>query len=81
MRSSCDGPLASVRHRQRVLGTKEFFVTQEDMIRLLRHMLGQASHPVLSLNRPQAGGPRLVHRIEWLGLIFRSVSLRPITVS
>ena len=80
MQTAC-GILDNVYQRQQVLGTREFFLSPEDMVRLLRHVLGQASRPILSLNRPQTGGPRLVHRVEWRGFSFRSISLRPITVN
>lgn len=81
MRHTREGSLEGWLQRQRVLGTREFFLPPEDLLRLIRHMLGHASRPVLSLNRPQTGGSRLVHRIDWLGLSFRSISLRPITVN
>lgn len=81
MRHTRENSLEGWLQRQRLLGTREFFLPPEDLICLLRHVLGHPSHPILSLNRPQTGGPRLVHRIDWLGLSFRSISLRPITVN
>ena len=72
--------LAEAAGRQRVLGTKEFYLAPEEMVALLQHVLRRTTLPCLSLNRPQAGGTRLVHRLDWEGLRFVSVSVRPLLV-
>lgn len=72
--------LADALCRHRLLGTRQFFVSQEEIIALLSYVLCQTTRPSLSLNRRQVGGWRLVHWVEWLDLKFTSVSTREIVV-
>jgi hypothetical protein len=66
--------------RQALLGTTEFYVSPGEMLRVLKRALSELPRPVLSLNRPHAGGKSIVHRVEWRGLVFTSVSHRPLAV-
>ncbi len=72
--------LADAIVRRRNLGTSEFFVSPTHMLQILRQALRESPRPVLSLNRPQVGGRRLVHRLEWRDLVFTCVTRRPLTV-
>ncbi len=64
----------------RLMGTKEFFVSNDRMAQLVQYILQSACPSKVILNRPQVGGERLVHKIEWEGIRFFSVSRRPIAV-
>lgn len=61
-------------------GTKELFIHRESMVALLQHVMRCTTEPRVSLNRPQYGGKRLVHRLEWSGVTFVAVSDIPILV-
>ncbi|MHC4914612.1 MAG: hypothetical protein ACYTGB_03890 [Planctomycetota bacterium] len=74
------GVIDDALERRRLLGTREFYVSCEDMLRLLRSVFARAPRPVLSLNRLQDGGRGLVHRVEWDGMVFTCVSRRPFVV-
>ncbi len=65
---------------RRILGSSEFYLSFEEMARVMESVIGRTPRPVLSLNRPQAGGRTLVHRIGWCGLVFSCVSYRPFIV-
>jgi len=67
--------------RQAMLGTTEFYVSPDEMLRVLRRALGELPRPVLSLNRPHLGGKSVIHRVEWRGLVFTSVSHQPLAIS
>ena len=73
--------VGDAERRSRLLGTREFYVSGEEMLRLLRSVFGLVPGAVLSLNRPQAGGGKLVHRVEWRGLVFTSVSRKPFVLA
>jgi len=73
-------PLAEAIKRRHNLGTSEFYVSPTHMLQILRQALRELPRPVLSLNRPQVGGRRLVHRLEWRDLVFTCVTRRPLTV-
>jgi hypothetical protein len=66
--------------QRRLLGTMEFYVSFEDMLGLLRSLFLRGPGPVLFLNRLQAGGCGLVHRVEWDGMVFTCVTHRPFVV-
>ena len=76
-----EGVLEEAASMRRLLGTTDFHVSFEEMTVLLGHVLPRATRPRVSLNRPQAGGGRLVHTLEWMGMRFTAVSARPILVS
>jgi hypothetical protein len=67
--------------RRDVLGTDEFYVSPVEMVRVLSRTLCELPRPVVSLNRPHAGGRSVIHRVEWRGLVFTSVSHRPLAIS
>jgi hypothetical protein len=62
----------------RSMGSAEFFLSPESMGRLLQHIIPQATTLRASLNRPQAGGKRLVHSVEWKSMRFVSASEYPL---
>ena len=64
----------------RLLGTSEFYVPHGKMARLVQYMLQSAGSSRIVLNRPQVGGGRFVHNVEWQGIRFVSVSWRPMVV-
>jgi hypothetical protein len=67
--------------RNRLLGTKEFYVSQRHIVELLRRVLASSTRPSVSINRPHADGGGLVHNVEWNGLTFVSVTARPIILA
>jgi hypothetical protein len=67
-------------HRQATLGTAEFYVSPVEMLGVLKRTLCELPRPVLSLNRPHAGGRSVIHRVEWRGLVFTCVSHRPLAI-
>lgn len=69
----------AVRHHE-LLGTREFFVSGEEITALLRNVLASTARPKVAINRPQVERKRLVHTVEWRGLKFTSVTLRPIAL-
>jgi hypothetical protein len=73
--------VAEAMVRRRRLGTSEFFVSSSHMLQLLRQALQELPRPVLSLNRPQVGGGKLVHRLEWRDLVFTCVTRKPLTIA
>jgi hypothetical protein len=73
--------VGDAERRNRLLGTREFYLSGTEMLCLLRSTFGLAPGAVFSLNRPQAGGGALVHRVEWRGLVFTSVSRRPFVLA
>ena len=79
--SAGESVVTDALRRHCMLGTQEFFVSQEKMTELLRYILLQTTKPRMSLNRPQVGGRRLVHWVKWFGLKFTSVSRRPVVTS
>ena len=64
-----------------LLGTSDFFLPPEEMVKLLRHILRRTNRPRMSMNRPQVGGESLVHSVEWKGVIFKSVSTQPFVLA
>jgi hypothetical protein len=68
-------------HLNRLLGTREFFVSPRQILELLRDVLVLETRPHVSVNRPHAGGRGLVHSVEWQGLRFVSVTVRPIALA
>ena len=72
--------LGEAVRRHRLLGTREFCVSFADMAALVAYILASTTKPELSLNRPQVGGRRLVHRAQWQRLSFSCVSTRAMTV-
>ncbi len=80
VRDSAPGLLANAVRRHQLLRTQRFFVSQKELIFLLGYILSRTTEPKLSLNRPQVGGRRFVHWVEWLDLRFTSVSKLPIVM-
>jgi hypothetical protein len=76
-----DPVLSNAVERNQLLGTREFFLRESEMIDLLQYLVSRPPGPVLSLNQPHAAGRHFIHRAAWLGLTFVCVSLRPLTVS
>ena len=66
--------------RHRLLGTREFYVPQRHIVKLLRCVLASSTRLSVSINRPHAGGRGLIHNVEWHGLRFISVTARPIVL-
>ncbi len=79
-REGLDEILARSFKQSQVTGASDFFVPAAKMAVLVRYILGRTAHPAVSLNRPQVGRRRYVHRVEWCGVTFRSVSTRPLAV-
>jgi hypothetical protein len=73
--------LADALRRNRLLGTREFFLREGEMLSLLRYLVCQPPGPVVSLNRPHTAGQCFIHRAAWLGLTFVCVSFRPFMLS
>ncbi|HOX05261.1 MAG TPA: hypothetical protein PK280_02575 [Planctomycetota bacterium] len=67
--------------RERTLGTTEFFLREADMRSLVQHLLGRCPGTWMSLNNTHALGRGFLHRAEWMGLKFVSVSARPFMVA
>ncbi len=74
------GVIDDALRRRRLLGTREFYVSFEGMLGLLRSVFLRGPRPALSLNRLQDGGCGLVHRVEWDGMVFTCVTHRPFVV-
>jgi len=56
------------------------FIPDHKMHRLLAHVLQHAPGCRISLNVPQVGGERLVHKVTYDGTLYISVSQRPFAV-
>ncbi|MHC4247747.1 MAG: hypothetical protein ACYS9X_01335 [Planctomycetota bacterium] len=67
--------------RNRLLGTREFYVPQRQLLELVRRVLASSARPHVSMNRPHTRGRGLVHNVEWRGLKFISVTTRPIVLA
>jgi hypothetical protein len=65
----------------RLMGTRVFYVPQQQILVLLRRVLASNTRPHVSINRPHSGGRGLVHNVEWQGLTFVSVTARPIVLA
>jgi len=63
-----------------LFGTSEFYVPHGKMVRVVQYMLQSVGPSRIVLNRPQVGGHRYVHNVEWEGIRFVSVSPRPMVV-
>ena len=73
-------PLREILGKQQLFDCREYFLRREQFTEVLQCALRDRCSPVLRLNRRQAGGACLVHRLVWSGLTFISVSTRPLMV-
>ena len=72
--------VSQAMEQHRLLGTREFYVSHLGLLRVLRHALNQVPRPTLSLNRTHIDR-RLIHRVEFLGLVFVCVSEREVRLA
>jgi hypothetical protein len=65
--------VSQAREQHRLLGSREFYVSHLGLLRVLRYALGHTPRPMLSLNRLHLDR-RMIHRVEFMGLVFVCVS-------
>ena len=72
--------LDKVLAEQKLLGTREFYLSRGQFVALIEWGLRGNLPLALRLNRPQVGTTRLLHRAAWRGVTFYCVSPTPLLI-
>jgi hypothetical protein len=80
MHKSVEELLDEARYFNQLVGTREFYVSSGDIMEIGRYVLDHTTIPYLAMNRPHTGPRHFIHRIEWMGLKFISLSYHRISI-
>ena len=77
-RTENDAGLAvEVQRLSTLTSERDFYLPWTEFAELLAHVMRRDGRCRLSLNRRQAGSMGLMHRFEWRGMRFTTVSAEP----